>query len=71
MKPSSPSYQNQTKTPPKKENYRPVSSVNMDAKGLTKYQQTKANNTEGSYTTAKVDSSQSHKDGSTYANQPT
>ena len=45
--------------------------MNMDAKGLTKYQQTKANNTEGSYTTAKVDSSQSHKDGSTYANQPT
>ena len=69
MKPSSPAHQNQTKIPPKKENYRPVSLMNMDAKSLTKYQQTKSNDTEGSYTTAKLDSSQSQKDGSAYANQ--
>jgi hypothetical protein len=51
------------KNPSKKENYRPISSMNINAK-------VKSNNTsERSFTMTKSASSQGCRDGSTYANQ--
>ena len=58
----------------KKENYRPISLMNMDAKKKTsrKYQQTESNSTlKESYTMIKWGLSQECKDSSIYANQST
>ena len=50
----------------------PISLNNIDAKILNKFQPSESNSVENrSYTTSKWDSSQVHKDGSTYANQST
>ena len=50
-----------------KENYGPISLMNIDAKFSTKYQPTKSN--KRSQAMIKLDSFHSYKDGSVYANQ--
>ena len=54
----------------KKENFRPISLMSIDAKPSTKYWQTASSNTrKRSYTMIKWDSSQGCKDGRIFANQ--
>ena len=54
----------------KKENYRPVSLMNIDVKSSTKYWQSRSSNTlNRSYTTIKWDLSQGCKDGTIFASQ--
>ena len=56
----------------KKENYRPISLMNIDEKSSTKYWHTKYSNTlKRSYTMIKWDLYQGCRDGSTSANQST
>ena len=54
----------------KKENYRPILLMNIDAKSSTKYWQTASSNMlKRSYTMTKWDSSQGCKDGTIFSNQ--
>ena len=54
----------------KKENYKPISLMNTDAKSSTKCWQTRSSNTlKRSYTTIKWDLFQGCKDGTIFANQ--
>ena len=53
----------------KKENFRPISLMNIDAKSSTKYWQTASSNSlKISYTMTKWDSSQGFKDGTIFTN---
>ena len=54
----------------KKENYRSLYLMTIDAKITNKYQETESNTTKkGLYTMIKLDSFQGHKDSSAYVNQ--
>ena len=71
-KPPSPKYQKPDKDTTKKENYRAISLMNIDARIRNRILSNRIQqHIKRSYTTTKWDSPQVYKDGSTYANQST